>query len=133
MEALIQIIVPVAVCVLLPVAIVFIVYRAAINADNRRAEILIKAIEANAGIDADKLAESLQRPRKSAREVLYQRLLCGCVFSFLGVASLIYGAYMSTLPNTRIYATAYLLAAAFLAIGLGYLVVYFVSRRHVEK
>jgi putative Mn2+ efflux pump MntP len=133
MEALIQIIVPVAVCVVLPVAIVFIVYRAAINADNRRAEILIKAIEANAGIDADKLAESLQRPRKSAREVLYQRLLCGCIFSFLGVASLIYGAYMSTQPNTRIYATAYLLAAAFLAIGLGYLVVYFVSRRHVEK
>ena len=55
------ILVPIFVCVVLPVAIVAIVFAAAMNNDNKRAKVLIKAIESNCGIDADKLAEALQK------------------------------------------------------------------------
>lgn len=76
-----SIIVPIFVCVVLPVAIVAIVYAASINSDNQRSKVLIKAIESNCGIDADKLAEALQKPKKTAREILNLRLLRGCIFS----------------------------------------------------
>ena len=59
-----QILVPIFVCVVLPVAIIAIIFGASINSDNKRSQVLIKAIESNCDIDADKLAEALQKPKK---------------------------------------------------------------------
>lgn len=73
----------------LPVAIVLIVYIAAMNSDNKRAKILIKAIEAGNGIDTKLLAEALRKPQKPAREILNLRLLRGCIFGFIGIALII--------------------------------------------
>ena len=47
---IVQTIVPIAVAVVLPVLIIWIVFRAASNKDNKNAEIIIKAIENNSGI-----------------------------------------------------------------------------------
>ena len=77
MESIIAVLIPIFICVVLPVLIVWIVFRAAMNNDNKRAEVLIKAIEANNGIDADRLADALGKPRKTAREILNLRLLLG--------------------------------------------------------
>ncbi len=52
---------------------------------------LIKAIESNCDIDADKLAEALQKPKKTALEILNLRLLRGCIFSLVGIAVCIIG------------------------------------------
>ena len=54
MESIIAVLIPIFICVVLPVLIVWIVFRATMNNDNKRAEVLIKAIEANNGIDADR-------------------------------------------------------------------------------
>ncbi|MDE6100355.1 MAG: hypothetical protein K2G01_04865, partial [Paramuribaculum sp.] len=67
--------VPIFVGVVLPIAIVAITAASKINNDNKRSKVLIKAIESNCGIDADKLAEALQKPKKTAREILNLRLL----------------------------------------------------------
>ncbi|MDE6488700.1 MAG: hypothetical protein K2L46_05410, partial [Paramuribaculum sp.] len=75
--------VPIFVGVVLPIAIVAITAASKINNDNKRSKVLIKAIESNCGIDADKLAETLQKPKKTAREILNLRLLRGCIFSFI--------------------------------------------------
>ncbi|MDE6125883.1 MAG: hypothetical protein K2G30_02905, partial [Muribaculaceae bacterium] len=69
----------------------FIVFRAAMNSDNKRAEILIKAIETNNGIDADRLAQALEKPRKTPREILNLRLLRGCIFSLIGLFFIVIG------------------------------------------
>lgn len=119
-----NILVPIFVCVVLPVAIVYIVFRAATNKDNKQAEIIIKAIEANNDMDIKSIVESMQKPKKSARDVLYKRLLYGCIFTLVGLA---------------LFACYYLLAhqgyfiggAVCLAMGIGYLVVYFVTRKQV--
>lgn len=60
--------VPIFICAILPMSIVLIVFLTIMNSDNKRAKVLIKAIEANNNIDTDRLAEALQRPRKSSRE-----------------------------------------------------------------
>lgn len=129
-----SIIIPISICVILPIAVVLIISLTRINSDNKRTEVIVKAIEANNNIDADKLAESLRRPWKSEREILNTRLLRGCIFSFLGilflaigVASLLNGSEFSSDPVT----VPMLLGGASLAVGLGYVVVYFVTRKQV--
>lgn len=129
------VIVPIFICVVLPVSIVAIVFGAKINSDNKRANVLIKAIEANCGPDADKLADALQKPKKGVREILNLRLLRGCMFSFVGLAlcivgivSLCCGSEFSSDPVT----VPLVFGGASLAIGLSYLVVYFVTRKQDE-
>lgn len=132
---MVDILVPIFVCVVLPVAIVGIYYWSQINAENKRAEILMKAIEANCGPDADKLAEALQKPRKTAREILNLRLLRGCMFTFVGLGLCIVGivsACMGTEFASDPVMVPLVFGGASLAIGLSYLVVYFVTRKQVK-
>lgn len=132
---MVDILVPIFVCVVLPVAIVGIYYWSQINAENKRAEILMKAIEANCGPDADKLAEALQKPRKTASEILNLRLLRGCMFTLVGLGLCIVGivsACMGTEFASDPVTVPLVFGGASLAIGLSYLVVYFVTRKQVK-
>lgn len=128
--------VPIFICVVLPVAIVLIVSLTKINADNKRTAVIIKAIEANNDIDADKLAESLRKPRKSAREVLNARLLRGCIFSFVGLVLVIIGA-VNLIIGSGIGAdnvtVPMIFGGVLIAVGASYLLVYAVTRRQIEK
>lgn len=57
----------ISICVVLPIAIVLINSLTQINSDNKRAQIILKAIEANKNVDIDKLTESLKTPQKPTR------------------------------------------------------------------
>ena len=134
-----QILVPIFVCVVLPVSIIAIIFGASINSDNKRSKVLIKAIESNCDIDADKLAEALQKPKKTAREILNLRLLRGCIFSLVGIAICIIGiiGIIAYSMGTEFPADAVTVPLIFggisLAIGLSYLVVYFVTRKQINE
>lgn len=132
-----SILISISICVILPIAIVSIISYTRINSDNQRTQVLLKAIEANNNIDADKLAESLRKPVKvrSPREVLNFRLLNGCIFSFLGLGIVLAGVYLfCTTPDNseKLQFLLYLIAAVAFAIGFGNLVVYFVTRKQVD-
>lgn len=127
-----DILVPIFVCVVLPVAIVLIVFLASMNSDNKRAKVLIKAIESNNGIDADRLAEAFKKPVKTARQILNLRLLRGCIFTFIGLALAIFGIIDSDSYNTIEDNMGLMLGGISLAIGISYLVVFFVTRRNVN-
>ena len=128
--------VPIFICVVLPVSIVAIVFAAAMNSDNKRAKVLIKAIEANNNIDADKLAAAFAKPRKTPLEILNKRLLRGCMFTFTGIALIIVAlvslAYGTEFANDSV-TLPMIFGGALLAIGLSYLVVYFVTRKQVNN
>ena len=123
-----QILVPIFVCVVLPVAIIAIIFGDSINSDNKRSQVLIKAIESNCDIDADKLAEALQKPKKTAREILNLRLLRGCIFSLVGIAVCIIGIIAADTVTVPL-----IFGGTSLAIGLSYLVVYFVTRKQINE
>lgn len=134
-QQLVEILVPIGVCVVLPVLIVMIVNLTLMNSENKRAQVLIKAIEANNNIDADKLAEAMKKPQKTQREILNLRLLRGCLFAFIGLALCVVGivsfctsADFQSDPVT----IPFIFGGASLAIGLSYLVVYFVTRKQVK-
>ena len=127
--------VPIFVCVVLPVAVVAIIAATKMNNDNKRSKVLIKAIESNCGIDADKLAEALQKPKKTAREILNNRLLLGCIFSFVGLALCIVGIVslcMGTEFSADPVTVPLVFGGASLAVGPSYLVVYLVTRKQIK-
>lgn len=127
--------IPIFICVVLPIAIVAIVFAAVINNDNKRTQVLIKAIESNCEIDVDKLAEALQKPKKTAREILNLRLLRGCIFSFIGLALCIVGGVSNSLGaefSSDSVTVPFVFGGASLAIGLSYMVVYFVTRKQIR-
>lgn len=124
------------ICVVLPIAVVLITALTKMNADNKRTQVIIKAIEANNDIDADKLADSLKKPQRTPLELLNLRLLRGCIFSFVGLAlaivgivNLANGALASSDPVT----VPLMFGGASLAIGLSYVVVYFVTRKQINR
>jgi hypothetical protein len=126
--------VPIVICAILPIAIVLITSLTKINSDNKRAQIILKAIEANKDVDTDMLIESLKKPKKSPRELLNLRLLRGCIFSIIGVAlaiigivNLATGAKCSDDPVT----VPFVFGGISLAFGISYLIVFFASRKHV--
>lgn len=129
-DILIPILVPIFLCVVLPVSIVAIIYWEKINSTNKRTQILIKAIEANNDIDADKLAEALSTPRKSPKEILNGRLLKGCIFSLTGMVCLLteyVGGGVCIAPRDSLGITG----GICLAIGISFLIVYFLTRKQV--
>lgn len=130
-----QTLVPIAVTVVLPTLIVWIVFHSRNNRDNKNAEIAIKAIENNTDIDADKLVEALRNREKSRDELLRLRLLRGCIFAFIGIAAgalALIGSCYEDYDSDIIF--GWLVVSFFtLAIGAAYLLVYFVSRKQTEE
>lgn len=125
--------VPLGICVVLPVLVVWLFTRAVINKENRNADVLIEAIRNNAGVDTDKLAQALGRQSKSPRELLNLRLLRGAIFSLIGVVFviatiiLVSGGY----GMSEIFGLPLIVGGVFLAVGIGYLIVYFVSKKQI--
>lgn len=130
-----SVIIPVCVCVVLPVLIVAIIALTRRNADNRRAQVLLRAIDAASNgphpIDIGALVKALDRGRgwrsdRTPAHLLYARLQRGCIYTGIGVCMLIYGA----LSHDCEWAW-YSMTAVFLPVGAGYLITYFASRKRV--
>lgn len=119
----------------MPVSIVLIAVYYAINSDNKRAKVLIKAIESGNNIDTDKLVEALRKPQLTPAELLNQRLLRGCIFSLVGAALVVCGLLNYVFVSNS--AVGLLLLAGIvggisIAIGVSYLIVYFVTRKKAD-
>lgn len=123
------------ICAIMPIAIVLISSLIKMNDQNKRAKVLMKAIEANNSIDAEKLADTLRAPRKTALEILNLRLLRGCMFTFIGLALCIVGLVNLAQPGASFSSDSVtvpmLFGGAGLAVGISYLVVYFVTRKQI--
>ncbi len=133
-ETIIATLVPLGICVALPVLIVWLCTRAVINSENRKADVLVEAIRNNAGVDTDKIAQALGRQRTTPRELLNLRLLRGAVSSLIGVVFiiatiiLVSGGY----GIAELFGLPLIVGGVFLAVGIGYLIVYFVSKKQIN-
>lgn len=130
-----QIIIPIFICVVLPIAVVAIIAYTKININRLRTNVLMKAIESNGELDADKLTELFQKPLKSAREILNQRLLRGCIFTLVGIVlcaiGIILGCTCFEFSSDPVLVSI-IFGGISVAIGLSYLIVYFVTRKQIN-
>lgn len=130
---MLDILVPIFVCVILPVSIIFIIAYMKMYMERKRSEILMKALETHNTIDLDKLINSLGSSNDKSvnpREKLNKRLLWGCVLSLTGLVLVVYGIISLCVLNdddTSIFVPGGLL----IALGLSFLIVYFSSRKYV--
>lgn len=129
-----EILIPFFVCVLLPVSIVLIISLRKRNSDNKRAEVLIRAIESGKDVDTNLLMESFRNPKDrllSQKEILYARLQRGCIFALVGAALLIVNMTEACKYDYDLNSIVLIGGGVFLAVGVAYLIVYFVTRNDV--
>jgi hypothetical protein len=120
--------------VILPIAIVLLRTIAKVIEENKRSQIIIKAIEANKDVDPDKLIESFRKPTRSPRELQNTRLLRGSIFSLIGVLGVIMGLYFQISGVQGANAMlSFVTAGVSLSIGISYLIVYFVERHQSDE
>ncbi len=127
-HALIEILIPIGVAVVLPVAIVAIVFKSALASDRNRKEIILAALEKNPNLDVEDLVKRMKKSNKLIKEKLLARLERGCLCCLMGVAFVLLYFFLSV-QNEFLIITG----AALIAIGIAFLVSYFVGRRMLAK
>lgn len=127
-HALIEILIPIGVAVVLPVAIVAIVFKSALASDRNRKEIILAALEKNPSLDVEDLVKRMKKSNKLIKEKLLARLERGCLCCLMGVAFVLLYFFLSV-QNEFLIITG----AALIAVGIAFLVSYFVGRRMLAK
>lgn len=126
---LVQILVPIGVAVVLPIAIVAIVFRSALASERNRKEIVLAVLEKNPDIDVEQLMKNLKKSEKLIKEKLLARLERGCLCCLMGVAFMVLYSFLGVQGEDLIV----VVGAALIAIGIAFLVSYFVGRRMLAK
>lgn len=126
---MVEIIVPIGVCVVLPVMVVWLVFRSRNHIVDRKAEVLLKAIENGQDIDPEMFASddrSKNRSKRSLKMNLLGRLQTGIILVIMG-AGLVACAMLIPGKDSLL-----IIASILLALGIGFFVSFFVGRKWME-
>ena len=126
---LVQLLVPMGVAVVLPIAIVAIVFRSALASERNRKEIVLAVLEKNPDIDVEQLMKNLKKSEKLIKEKLLARLERGCLCCLMGMAFMVLYFFLGVQSEDLIV----VVGAALIAIGIAFLVSYFVGRRMLAQ
>lgn len=127
METLEDILVSLGV-VALPVLIVSIIFRSVMAADRNRKEIILAALEKNPNLNVEDLVKRMKKSEKLIKENLLAKLQRGCLCCLMGVAFVLLYFFLSV-QNEFLIITG----VALIAIGIAFLVGYFVGRRMLAQ
>ena len=127
-----DIIVPIGICVVLPVMLVWLVTRVRRNEIDKKTEVMLKAIESGATIDSDLFKEAPKK-RKSTKERLLNRLICGCAASIIGAALTAIGIIPWMTLEDDTFAPLLIFGGISLAIGIALFIGFFVGRKMLAK
>lgn len=127
-----DIIVPIGICVVLPVMLVWLVTRVRRNEIDKKTEIMLKAIESGATIDSDLFKEAPKK-RKSTKERLLNRLICGCAASIIGAALTALGIIPWMTLGNDTFAPILIFGGISLAVGIALFIGFFVGRKMLAK
>ena len=127
--------IPICICVVLPSLIIWLIGRVKQNETNRKAEIMLKALDNGAKIDSDFFKSS--SGNKTIKERLLGRLTGACVTGLIGIAVLAVAIYMRcTLDwakNDDVVITITMLGGILFAVGVALFIVYFCGKKMLAK
>lgn len=119
----------IAICVVLPIMIVWLVTQARRHEIDKKSEIMIKAIEAGTPIDVN-LLKAPQKAR-TVKQVLLKRLTGASITSLMGTAFLCLGYFITdTIGLNEILP---FFGFVLLSVGIGLFISYFVGRKFLAK
>lgn len=122
---MVEIIVPIGVCVVLPVMVVWLVFRSRNHIVDRKADVLLKAIENGQDIDPE-IFSTDNKSRRSLKMNLLDKLQAGIILVIMG-AGLFAGAMV--IPGKD---SLFIIASILLALGIGFCVAFFVGKKWME-
>ncbi|MBQ5839390.1 MAG: hypothetical protein IIW42_05120 [Bacteroidaceae bacterium] len=134
-QLLSDVMVPIGICVVLPISIVMLYLRARKHETNKRTEILLAAIEKNAEIDVEDFLAKMAPPKKSLKQMLVTKLMWGSIIMAIGAGAMGYTIYADVMGGMRvgILQNCYLFSAPILLVGVAILIVFFVSKKILAK
>ena len=137
LEYLTKIILVVACGCVLPIVIVWLQTRRKINESKDRTQIVMAALEKNPNLDVEELVKKMASTQKKTllKEKLLTKLLWGGITSLLGLGLLGFCAWGSYVGGMDSFGLQFfnLIGAILLAIGIAFLVNYYVGKKMLAK
>ncbi len=129
------ILVPIAFGCVLPIFIIWFIFRYKKNQADHRTQIVLAAIEKNPDMDIEELLKKVTPKQKLLKEKLLNKLLAGSVITLIGVVLLGFGAFWGYVggsdPDDIEIAACF--GLVLLAVGIAFLVNYFVGKKMLTK
>lgn len=131
-EDLAGLLIPIGVCVALPISIVYLILKRKIISENNKKEIILAALEKNADVNIEELVKKTSAPDKLLKEKLLRKLQWGLMAVVLGIGLLIYAILVgnSLAVNLQLYVVG---CVAILAIGVSLLFTYLMGKKMLAK
>lgn len=126
----VTVIVPICICVILPIAIVWIACACINNRTNRQSEIVMEALKCNPNVDTEKLLAILRKREYTPWENLTRKLLRGCIFTLTGIAFALIAIFF---PEEGETFGCWVACGILGAVGIGFLITYWFSYVNIEK
>ena len=130
-----DILVPIFICVVLPVTIVWLVARTRQNETNRKAEIMLKAIENGSTVDPDYFNSGKEKTSRTIKQELLEKLNGACITSLIGFAFLVlfFVDKFATQIPLMFKDFMPIVGGVMLAVGIGLFISYFVGKKMLAK
>ena len=120
---------------ILPIVMVLMNTRRRMNETETRKQIVLAAIEKNKETDVEELFKKMAPKQKLLKEKLLSKLLWGCIFSLIGFVIFGCGLWIDWCGGSDPYEIyfLYFCGGVLFAIGLGFLIYYFVGKKMLAK
>ena len=113
-----------------PIVWMILDYRHKVKKNNQQTQIILTAIEKNAGAVPEELVQSLNKPRKSIKERLLDKLLWGIICIIAGVGAVVLTVvHYCTVGSMDDNGVMLGIGIALLAVGVALLIYYFAGRK----
>lgn len=140
MENIIDSLIPLGMCVILPICIIWMIYWHKTTMEKQRKEMFLAMLEKNPNMDAKSFFKMMGKTGKTIKMRLLSQLQWGCTFTFIGIMLLVLyfigratdDGYV-TPSSINIGPGILPVCGIFMAIGLAFLFTFFVGKRMLAK
>ncbi|MBP5667398.1 MAG: hypothetical protein IKO46_10540 [Salinivirgaceae bacterium] len=137
MQNLFQLLVPIAICCVLPIMIVWLNNRRRIIENNSRTQIVLAAMEKNSDVDIEQLLKKMAptQKKKLLKEKLLAKLLWGCITLLLGVGLAIFclcTSFGGGMTPSNLWFSGFM-STIMIAVGIAFLINYFIGKKMLAK
>lgn len=126
---MVALLIPICICVVLPVMVVWLVTRARIKKNEQKMAVLVKAIENGVEVDPELLVSETESSRNTKMRLI-KKLTTGIVCSLIGIALLVCPS-LEAFEGVAGLQMLYVIGGALVAIGVAYIVTFFVGKRYL--
>lgn len=129
-EDLTELLVPIGICVALPISIVYLILKRKIISENNKKEIILAALEKNADVNIEELVKKTSAPDKLLKEKLLKKLQWGLMTIVLSIGLFIYAIFVGDAGELKLYVIG---SVVLLAIGVSLLFTYLMGKKMLAK